>query len=84
MLSPDYCANKNHMHTEYFIPVMLCVAGLILLTDFLPIEAECPPEWRSRAGNPDQNPDYEDDFAMSEDIRNANHTNTGATTASSI
>jgi hypothetical protein len=63
------------MHTEYVIPVFLCVAGLILIADVLPIEAE----W-----SPDQNPDYEDDFEIQEDSLNANQTNTGATTASSM
>lgn len=63
------------MYTEYVIPALLCVAGLILIADFLPLDIE----W-----NPDQNPDYEDDFEMSEDILNANHTKSGAATASTI
>jgi hypothetical protein len=63
------------MHTEYVIPALLCVAGLILIADFLPIE----PEW-----NPDQNPDYEDDLAINDEIRNANQTNNGAANASTM
>ncbi len=63
------------MHTEYVIPVLLCVAGLILIADFLPIEAE----W-----SPDQNPDYEEDLAISDDNRKAIQTKTGAATASTM
>jgi hypothetical protein len=74
-LPEDFCANTTDMHTEYVIPAFLCVAGLILLADFWPLEAE----W-----NPDQNPDYEDDLEMSEEIRNASQTKNGATTASSM
>jgi hypothetical protein len=73
MLLPNLCANTSNMYSDYVIPAFLFVAGLLLLADFSPIE----PEW-----NPDQNPDYEDDLAISEDIRNANQTNNGAATAS--
>lgn len=63
------------MYTEYAIPVFLCVAGLILIADFWPVEVE----W-----TPDQNPDYEDDLATSDESRNANQTKNGAATTSAM
>lgn len=63
------------MYTEFVIPALLCVAGLILVADFLPIEME----W-----NPDQNPDHEEDFASTEESLNASQTNSGAATTSAM
>ncbi len=61
------------MHTEYALPALLCVAGLIVVADLWPLDVEL---------SPDQNPDYEDDLATSEDNRNASQTKNGAASAS--
>ncbi len=46
------------MHTQFVLPAMLCVAGLIVLADLWPLDVEL---------SPDQSPDYEDDLTVLEE-----------------
>lgn len=67
---------QNSVYTEYAIPVFLCVAGLILVADFWPLEVE----WTEGES------DYEEELelASSDDKRKATHTKSGAATTSAM
>ena len=63
------------MHTEYVIPALLCVAGLIVVVDFLPVDVESVSD-QATAG------EEEEERAMSDDNRKASQTKSGAASAS--
>jgi hypothetical protein len=63
------------MYTEYAIPVFLCVAALILIADFWPVEVELTSE---------QNADHEEARATSDDSLKAIQTKSGAATTSTM
>lgn len=75
MYAQDFCANILVMHTEYVIPALLCVAALILVADFWPVDVD----WTS-----DQATGCEEERAISADKRKATHTKSGAATTSAM
>lgn len=63
------------MYSEFVLPAFLCVAGLIILADLVPIQGEL---------HPDHDADFENEFAIEDDNRNAIQTKKGAATASTM